>query len=215
MSADRQAVERGKFPLVRRGYDPGAVDAHLAAVADHVEALERRAAEPSAAAPAPAASAGRAASEQVRGIVEAAEHGAAEIERAARADADEIRAEAAARARAVLARVDAVEEELGRLLDGMRAAVLRLAAEADETPAPAEQPFAPAEDPPAPGGDLPAPDGESGAAVRSDAAGARFVALDMALSGSSREETDRVLRETFGPADRAELLDEVWAALPG
>jgi len=212
MSPDSQAVERRDFPLARRGYDREAVDRHLAALADRVEALERRAAEGTA----PAASAGRAASEQVRRIVEAAERSAAEIERAARGDADRIRAEAALRAQGVLERVDAVEEELGRLLEGVRAAALRLVAEVGEAPEPAEAvPAQPAGVPANPDavsphdGDAPSP-----AAPGDEAAGERLVALDLALSGRSREETDHVLRETFGPGDRAELLDEIWAALP-
>ena len=77
MPADRQAIERRDFPLVRRGYDTAAVDAHLAALAERVDALERQAAE--AAAAASPASVGRAASEQVRGIVEAAERSGADI----------------------------------------------------------------------------------------------------------------------------------------
>jgi hypothetical protein len=34
----------------------------------------------------------------------------------------------------------------------------------------------------------------------------------MALSGRSREEADRYLREHFEVADRERLLDEVWAS---
>jgi hypothetical protein len=42
-----------------------------------------------------------------------------------------------------------------------------------------------------------------------DTEGARLIALNMALSGSSREETAEYLRETFGLDDRA-LLDDVY-----
>lgn len=45
--------------------------------------------------------------------------------------------------------------------------------------------------------------------------GARLVALDMALSGTPREETDRYLAEHFAVADRAALLDEVYASVGG
>jgi len=45
--------------------------------------------------------------------------------------------------------------------------------------------------------------------------GARLVALDMALSGTPREETDRYLAEHFDVADRAALLDEVYASVGG
>jgi DivIVA domain-containing protein len=45
-----------------------------------------------------------------------------------------------------------------------------------------------------------------------DSAAARIVALDMALSGTSREDTDRYLAENYDLPDRAALLDEVYAA---
>lgn len=44
---------------------------------------------------------------------------------------------------------------------------------------------------------------------------ARLVALDMALSGTPREETDHYLAEHFDLADRAALLDEVYASVGG
>jgi DivIVA domain-containing protein len=45
---------------------------------------------------------------------------------------------------------------------------------------------------------------------------ARLVALDMALSGTPREETDAYLAENFGElADRDGLLDEVYATVEG
>ena len=46
-------------------------------------------------------------------------------------------------------------------------------------------------------------------AGEADAEGARLIALNMALSGSSRAETAEYLRETFGLEDRA-LLDDVY-----
>ena len=62
---DRDAIERRDFPTVRRGYDPAAVDAHLRRLADEIERLGR-----AAGGPPPGLAAG--ASEQVRGILEAA-----------------------------------------------------------------------------------------------------------------------------------------------
>jgi hypothetical protein len=54
----------------------------------------------------------------------------------------------------------------------------------------------------------PAPDdGET------DSEGARLVALNMALNGTAREETDRYLAENFHLADRGALLDEVYATV--
>jgi len=48
-----------------------------------------------------------------------------------------------------------------------------------------------------------------------DLDGARLVALNMALSGESREQTDRYLADSFQLSDRATLLDEVYAAVEG
>jgi len=46
-----------------------------------------------------------------------------------------------------------------------------------------------------------------------DLEGARLVALNMALNGTPREETDRYLAENFDLADRQSLLDEVYASV--
>jgi hypothetical protein len=48
-----------------------------------------------------------------------------------------------------------------------------------------------------------------------DSAAARIVALDMALSGTPREETDQYLAENYDVPDRTALLDEVYAAAGG
>ncbi len=45
--------------------------------------------------------------------------------------------------------------------------------------------------------------------------GARLIALNMALSGTPREETDRYLAENFELLDRARLLDEVYESVGG
>lgn len=88
MSLDRESIERKNFPVDERGYDPAAVDAHLSALADEVEVL-RRGAQHS-----PAETLAGAVSEQVRGIVEAAESSAEEIIRGAELEAQDIRARA-------------------------------------------------------------------------------------------------------------------------
>jgi hypothetical protein len=44
---------------------------------------------------------------------------------------------------------------------------------------------------------------------------ARLVALNMALNGDSREDTERYLAENFTLADRGKLIDEVFAAIEG
>jgi DivIVA protein len=48
-----------------------------------------------------------------------------------------------------------------------------------------------------------------------DAEGARLIALNMALNGTPREETDRYLAENFELDDRRGLLDEVYASVEG
>src|SRR5205823_777272 len=63
-------------------------------------------------------------------------------------------------------------------------------------PAPAEPPLA--EPAPTPG-------------AGDDTEGARLIALNMALNGTPRDETDRYLAENFNLADRQALLDEVYS----
>jgi DivIVA domain-containing protein len=53
------------------------------------------------------------------------------------------------------------------------------------------------------------------AAVPGDVDGARLVALNMALNGESRAETERYLAENFELPDRLKLIDEVYAAVEG
>ncbi len=48
-----------------------------------------------------------------------------------------------------------------------------------------------------------------------DTEGARLIALNMALNGTPREETERYLAENFTLADRGALLDEVYASVDG
>jgi DivIVA domain-containing protein len=144
VALERQSIEKKDFPIGRRGYDPEAVDAHLAQIARDVEELKtssRRRTETLASA----------ASEQVRAIVEAAESSAAEIQRQAETEAQEIRAEAAEEAKTarqqastqareyvgrvsestsgMLARLDAMESELGALIESLRTGANRLNAD--------------------------------------------------------------------------------------
>jgi DivIVA domain-containing protein len=53
------------------------------------------------------------------------------------------------------------------------------------------------------------------ATVPGDIDGARLVALNMALNGESRAETERYLAENFELPDRLKLIDEVYAAVEG
>jgi DivIVA domain-containing protein len=48
-----------------------------------------------------------------------------------------------------------------------------------------------------------------------DTEGARLIALNMALNGTPREETDRYLAENFQLSDRGGLLDEVYSSVEG
>jgi hypothetical protein len=57
-----------------------------------------------------------------------------------------------------------------------------------------------------------APAGEAGAG---DVDGARLIALNMALNGESRADTERYLAENFQLPDRLKLIDEVYSAIEG
>lgn len=68
----------------------------------------------------------------------------------------------------------------------------------------------------------PGTEDQSGAASGSEAGegadeseGARLIALNMALNGTPRKETDRYLAENFTLADRPGLLDDVYASVEG
>ena len=293
MALDRQSIEKRDFPIGRRGYEPEAVDAHLARIAEEVEDLKRRASSGGAASAAPVAksspaSIAQAASEQVMAIVQAAESSAASIEQGAQDEAARIRSEAEADARntrdeavdrsqqhvgqvgsatkQMLQRVDAMESELNGLVESLRTGANRLTAdlslleggmgdlydaagrgEAGAPAAPAAPrvvesvplaavPDAPVQadaadgqeeslfeaDEPEAGEELavadtaeaaPAPAPAAAEGDDGDAEGARLVALNMALNGTSREETDRYLADNFDLSDRAALLDEVYATV--
>jgi DivIVA domain-containing protein len=114
---DRASIVR-TFPTVRRGYDPAAVDAHLAALAE--------------ASPAPSLSDQSA--ERVRAIVDAAETSAARIRADAEREARERVAHAAAAADRLVATVDRLRAEAERLQAEL--AALRTETEASP-PAPA------------------------------------------------------------------------------
>jgi DivIVA domain-containing protein len=140
---DRQGIERRDFPIVRRGYDPASVDAHLRALAADVEELQREAG--SRGKDSLASTAGT----QVQGILEAAQSTAETIEReaaqdaqrtreSADADAKRTREEAVARAQehvaavskateALLARVGSLDTETQTLLESLRNGASQLA----------------------------------------------------------------------------------------
>src|SRR3954463_196800 len=268
MPLDRQSIEKRDFPIGRRGYEPEAVDAFLAQLSDEVDALQRQSRRRST------ESLAQAASEQVRAIVEAAESSAADIERAAEEEASQIRTDASrdaerTRTEAVdkarnhvgqvseataqmLQRVTAMQEELNRLVDGLRTGANRVSAdlallegnmaelytaaggdraltsaareaslpstpeveafEVDDEIAEEAEPAAAAAAEPAPRR-LQAVDATGGGGDEGDVEGARLIALNMALNGQSRDETDRYLAENFDLADRGRLLDEVYSSV--
>jgi hypothetical protein len=57
--------------------------------------------------------------------------------------------------------------------------------------------------------------GSGGGNRSSDVDGARLIALNMALNGDSREQTDRYLAEHFDLAEREKLVEEVFGAIEG
>jgi DivIVA domain-containing protein len=289
VALERQSIEKKDFPIGRRGYDPDAVDAHLSVLADEIDELKRTSRRRSE-------TLASSASEQVRSIVEAAENSAADIQRQAEEEAREIRAEAAGEAQStreqasgqareyvgkvsestavMLQRLDAMESELGALVESLRTGSNRLNADlqllegnlaevsaavaprpefepeplaevepatgfAAAEPVPEEPEFEPdAEDDPEP---APAPEyideeeedeleDEPAAPTEvvepppapatssqgsDDTEGARLIALNMALNGTPREETERYLEENFELTDRGGLLDEVYASVEG
>jgi hypothetical protein len=268
LALDRQSIEKRDFPIGRRGYEPDAVDEHLARLAGEVEALrrqsERRSPESLAAV----------ASQQVAAIVQAAETTASDLERDASDEADRIRREAErdaadTRDQAVkqsqshvqrvsdataqmLQRIDAMQGELSTMTESLRTGGNRLQADLSlletsmrdlydtggrpggtdavasearirEVPRPAAppEPVAAApersfveERPPEPA-PVPerAPAPPAAAGDDDDLEGARLIALNMALNGTARDETDRYLAEHFDLSDRSSLLDEVYESV--
>ena len=200
---DRDEIERSDFPVTRRGYDTASVDEHLRRVADELENAR-------SATPARPLSAGT--SEQVRVILEAAEQSAAQLraeaERAASGHVERVQEAAAGMAK----RLDDLQGELDNLLDGLRTSANRLTdglaalhEQAGGLEPDAAPPAPPREPEPAPEPEPEAPKADG------DEAGARIIALNMALGGSSREETAGYLAEHFALADPDALLDDVFA----
>jgi DivIVA domain-containing protein len=263
VALERQSIEKKDFPIGRRGYDPEAVDDHLRALADEVDELKRTARRRTE-------TLASSASEQVRAIVEAAETSAADIQRQAEQEAQEIRAEAASEAQAtreeataqareyvakvsestatMQQRLDAMDSELGALIESLRTGSNRLnadlqllegnlsevgeavsprphfepepelavASEHTETEPELYEEQAVTEAEVTEG--LVEPELEAAPTVgeaSDDTEGARLIALNMALNGTPRDETDRYLAENFQLVDRDTLLDEVYASVEG
>jgi DivIVA domain-containing protein len=132
MALDRLTVTRTDFPLSRRGYDRIAVDRHLDEIAREIEGLRRP------------TSIGAATSEQVQSILDAAEAGAAEIERRAWEEAGRVQDaadQALARARGQVEALRAASHALRERLESLLAEVDALEGTlADTTASPASEP---------------------------------------------------------------------------
>jgi hypothetical protein len=190
------------------------VDEHLRRVADEIDAL--RANPGSRPAPTPL-SAGT--SEQVRAILEAAETGAAELRAEAGREAGEHVARVEEAAGGMLDRLDQLESELKTLLEALRRSgaqlndglarlqdqVSEFSGESEPEPELAAEPVAEPEPEPEPELVAEAP------SRNGDEAGARLIALNMALSGTPREETAAYLAEHYNLADAESLLDDVYS----
>jgi DivIVA domain-containing protein len=203
---DRERIERSDFPTGRRGYDPTAVDEHLRRVADEFEARVHP----------PPLSLSSGASEQVRLILEAAERSASELRSKAGEEASDHVMRVQEAADGMLAKLDALERELARLLVALRTGGERLVqglAELQTDVAGGEVALPPPveiEDAVVSEEDFAAA-APAAAAVSADEAGARLIALNMALSGSPREDTARYLADHFALAEPDALLDDVYA----
>jgi DivIVA domain-containing protein len=226
---DRPSIQRSDFPTARRGYEPDAVDAHLRRVADEVESLRGRGGQPVAAA----------ASARVQQILEAAETTADQLRAEAGEEAQEHVHRVSTAARELLERLGAMHDELGALMDRLREDAGRLSAElrslerdvVELAPAAVDEPEY---DEPEPGPE-PEPDPEPVTAAKKsppetaaakarakapkkradkadDEEAARLVALDMALAGTPREETEKYLAEHYALADPDGLLDDVYTS---
>jgi hypothetical protein len=128
-----------------------------------------------------------AAAEQVRAVLAAAERSAAELVAQAETEARRIGSAAARAGDESTARVTAAASGALERIEGLRGELSTLL---EALAAPAHAPQAPADD-----------------------AGARLVALDLALNGTPRAQAEQLLAEQFALGDlRAELLDDVYAA---
>jgi DivIVA domain-containing protein len=186
---ERDEIERHDFPAVRRGYDPAAVDAHLRRVADE---LDRR-----------PASLAQGASTQVKAIIEAAESSAQQLREDAGREASGHVERVEDAAKDMLEKLDRLQTELDRLLGGLKSTAETLTGTLGEL----------TRDVGTLGGAAATPSAPPAVGERSDdEAGARLVALNMALEGTPREETARFLCDHYAIADLDALLDDVYTS---
>ncbi len=186
-------------------------------------------------------SAAAAAAERVRAVLEAAEQSAAELRAEAAEEIDGQLARAHAVAERLSTRADEIERSLQALAETVRQELSSLKADLEElravgegigavreeaAAAPAEPPPPPEPEPAPPPEPEPEPEPEAESEPEAEPEpepktvelpagqeGARVIALNMALSGSTREETARYLSENFELNDPEALLDEVYSQL--
>ena len=232
---DRPSIQRSDFPTVRRGYEPDAVDAHLRHVADEVEALRSRGPVASAASSQvqKILEAAETTADQLR--AEAGEEAQEHVHRVSTA-ARELLERLGSMHDELGSMMDRLREEAGRLSAELRTLerdVVELAPpdeeEEPELVVEEPEPDPVAEEPePVP---LPEPEPVEGTpetaagkarskrgrakaepqAKPDDEEAARLVALDMALAGTPRDETQQYLAEHYTLADPGAILDDVYA----
>jgi DivIVA domain-containing protein len=238
---DRSSIQRSDFPTARRGYEPAAVDAHLREVADAVEGGRQPVAAAASAQVQRIIEAAETSAEQLRTEAgeEAREH-VHRISTAARELLERIGAmhdelgeimdrlrEDAGRLSAELRTLERDVVEVGPGEPPLELEPVELdepepetdperIAAARRTGAKKAAPKPPADEP------EPETDPERIAAAAKarakappersdDEEAARLVALDMALAGTPREETERYLAEHYALPDPGRLLDDVYA----
>jgi DivIVA domain-containing protein len=199
---DRDDIERRDFPPARKGYDPAAVDEHLRRVADEFDLVGREAAGN----PRPP-SLSEGASERVRAILEAAEASAQQLRDDAGRDASGHVERVEGAARGMLDKLERLQSELDRLLAGLKSTAETLSGGLQEL----SREVGTVRGPEAAAA-APEPASPNGAAGSDDEAGARLVAFNMALEGTSREDAARYLAAHYTLPDVELLLDQVYAS---
>jgi DivIVA domain-containing protein len=228
---DRPSIQRSDFPTVRRGYEPDAVDAHLRHIADEVEALRSRGPVASAASSQvqKILEAAETTADQLR--ADAGEEAQEHVHRVSTA-ARELLERLGSMHDELGSMMDRLREEAGRLSAELRTLerdIVELAPPVEEEPEPVAVEPEPEPEPEAapPEPEKPVvgtPETAAGKArskrgsVKAepqakpeDEEAARLVALDMALAGTPRDETEQYLAEHYTLADPGAILDDVYA----
>jgi cell division septum initiation protein DivIVA len=236
VALEREDIVRTDFPVERRGYAPEVVDRHLERVASEAEALRRESEKKETSL---AGTAGQrvqaivdAAESTAAEIERDAREEAARIRDDASREAKQRAGEVRAAADELRSRIEKLQGEIGSIFDDLRSNAGQLIESIGSLERQAAQVGVPGGEetsngPAAAVADtgseelevetVIAAEAEAPAAVEEgdeaseDAQNARLVALNMALNGASRNETERYLAENFTIGDATELLDDVYA----